>query len=118
MMKKLFFVLTMLVISSTALLSDCERFIEKYVKPLEIDGFVIKKEMKDNLYIIEIENNDKEKIILQLFKNRTSGELFNFIGKTTRIIKKKGSEYTRLIDMHPDRINVRHFEFLCEGGKN
>ncbi|MDR0574954.1 MAG: hypothetical protein LBG96_13180 [Tannerella sp.] len=93
--------------------SDCEKFAEKYIKPLSIDGYVKRKTEDPNYYHIDIAGQGRI-LTLKIMKNKIGKELYSFIGDSTLIVKKQDELYIRVIDFHSNRINVRHFETLCE----
>lgn len=112
-MKLLFLLYAMLF--STIDPSDCQSFYNKTLKPIHFDGYLVKKEKTEQLYILHIEDKkDKHLTVVQLLKNETGRSIYLFAKDSCWISKKENRLDIHVVVPIHDGYNVRVFQDLCE----
>ena len=70
---------------------SCDDFYQKELDPLHIEGDVIKKEIGEQFYEIEVSDKKKGKQTFYLLKNMAGFEVYNFLYRAAMCLRRRGT---------------------------
>jgi len=94
---------------------SCDDFYQKELDPLHIEGDVIKKEIGEQFYEIEVSDKKKGKLKFHLLKNMAGFEVYNFLLPGSHVFKKEGHRDIHVLTENKldGSIKGKIFDNLC-----
>lgn len=104
-----------IIIASLLPPSDCEVFYKETLYTLDIKGNLMEKEETEEFFILHIKDETEKNLSINLIKNKTGKDIFNFAKEGCMIFKpKERLSISVVIPYGNGDLFVRQFPNLCE----